>query len=424
MIPEALEGIPVEQRLVDAPGRARLAHRLVAARLAAGRALARRRSTSCTSPTGCTRRSAPGCARPRSTTSCRVHFPEWVTGRTRAMHTRKYENAARTCGVMFANSAFTADDTAATLGFPRERIVVAHPGIGAEYAADGEAADLGVPVPAHRRDARAAQEPRHARRRVRAARRPRARARGRRRRGLGAAAASSTGRASSGSAASPTTSWRGSTAARRRSSTRRASRASACRSPRRWRRARRSSRRRTRRWTRPAATRPCAPTPRAPSRSRPRSATRSRGATSCAREGLAHAAAVLVGADRRALPRGVPAIRVALDTTPLAQTRAGTARHVRGLLDHLDVTVRGSSFPATSRSRAVAARRALVPAAGAPTASTCSTARPSAGRSGRRRRSSSPSTTSPCCGTRSGSTAGRAPTRASPCRASCGPRRA
>ena len=51
------------------------------------------------------------------------------------MHGRKYANAARTCGVIFANSAFTADDIAATLGFPRERIVVAHPGIGAEYHA-------------------------------------------------------------------------------------------------------------------------------------------------------------------------------------------------------------------------------------------------------------------------------------------------
>ena len=61
------------------------------------------------------------------------------------MHTRKYENAARTCGVMFANSAFTADDTAQTLAFPRDRIVVAHPGIGAEYGTDGEAADFGVP---------------------------------------------------------------------------------------------------------------------------------------------------------------------------------------------------------------------------------------------------------------------------------------
>jgi glycosyltransferase involved in cell wall biosynthesis len=66
-----------------------------------------------------------------------LHFPEWVTGRTQAMHSRKYANAARTCGVIFANSAFTADDTAATLGFPREQIVVAHPGIGAEFTADG-----------------------------------------------------------------------------------------------------------------------------------------------------------------------------------------------------------------------------------------------------------------------------------------------
>ena len=49
------------------------------------------------------------------------------------MHARKYANAARTCDVIFANSAFTADDVAATLGFPRERVVVAHPGIGAEF---------------------------------------------------------------------------------------------------------------------------------------------------------------------------------------------------------------------------------------------------------------------------------------------------
>ena len=71
-----------------------------------------------------------------------LHFPDWVTGRTRAMHTRKYANAAATCGVIFANSAFTADDTAATLGFPREKIVVAHPGIGAEFRPVGpDAAD-------------------------------------------------------------------------------------------------------------------------------------------------------------------------------------------------------------------------------------------------------------------------------------------
>ena len=74
-----------------------------------------------------------------------LHFPQWVTPRTRAMHGRKYRNAARTCDVIFTNSAFTADDVAATLGFPRERIVVAHPGIGAEFTPKGEVADLGQP---------------------------------------------------------------------------------------------------------------------------------------------------------------------------------------------------------------------------------------------------------------------------------------
>ena len=74
-----------------------------------------------------------------------LHFPQWVTPRTRSMHTHKYRNAARSCGVIFTNSAFTADDVAATLGFPRERIVVAHPGIGAEFRPEGQVADLGSP---------------------------------------------------------------------------------------------------------------------------------------------------------------------------------------------------------------------------------------------------------------------------------------
>jgi glycosyltransferase involved in cell wall biosynthesis len=59
--------------------------------------------------------------------------------------------------------------------------------------------------------------------------------------------------------------------------------------------------------------------------------------------------------DRRDLPRGVPAILVGVDTTPLQQTRAGTARYLRGLLAHLDVPVREVSFPASSRLRSVAA---------------------------------------------------------------------
>jgi glycosyltransferase involved in cell wall biosynthesis len=60
-----------------------------------------------------------------------------------------------------------------------------------------------------------------------------------------------------------------------------------------------------------------------------------------------------VAAGRRDLSRGVPAIRVALDTTPLRQTRAGTARYVRALRDHLDVIE--VSYPASSRARTVAA---------------------------------------------------------------------
>jgi glycosyltransferase involved in cell wall biosynthesis len=74
-----------------------------------------------------------------------LHHPQWTTRRTRAMHGRKYRNAASTCDVVFANSAFTADDFASTLGFPRERVLVASPGIGPEFTATGGAADLGAP---------------------------------------------------------------------------------------------------------------------------------------------------------------------------------------------------------------------------------------------------------------------------------------
>jgi glycosyltransferase involved in cell wall biosynthesis len=60
-----------------------------------------------------------------------------------------------------------------------------------------------------------------------------------------------------------------------------------------------------------------------------------------------------VARGRRDLPRGVRAIRVALDTTPLLQTRAGTARYVRALRDRLPLEE--VSFPATSRLRTLAA---------------------------------------------------------------------
>ncbi|MBV8078975.1 MAG: glycosyltransferase family 4 protein [Actinobacteria bacterium] len=59
--------------------------------------------------------------------------------------------------------------------------------------------------------------------------------------------------------------------------------------------------------------------------------------------------------ERRAPSRGVPPIRVAVDTTPLLQTRAGTARYLRGLLAHLDMPYGEVRFPATSRARTVVA---------------------------------------------------------------------
>jgi glycosyltransferase involved in cell wall biosynthesis len=61
------------------------------------------------------------------------------------MHGRKYRNAALTCDVVFANSEYTADDFARTFEFSRERVLVAHPGIGAAYSAGGPAEELGAP---------------------------------------------------------------------------------------------------------------------------------------------------------------------------------------------------------------------------------------------------------------------------------------
>jgi glycosyltransferase involved in cell wall biosynthesis len=74
-----------------------------------------------------------------------LHHPEWTTGRTRAMHGRKYRNAAATCDVVFVNSAYTGRDVTRTLGVPEERIRVAHPAPKSVYRADGPAADLGAP---------------------------------------------------------------------------------------------------------------------------------------------------------------------------------------------------------------------------------------------------------------------------------------
>ena len=143
-IPEALAGIDVDLRLVTLPG----AHGWRTAWSVLGRPATER----FLGPVDALHFSdwmyPPQRAGVRATTIHDIvphHHPEWTTARTRAMHGRKYRNAARTCDVIFANSAFTADDFSAAFGFPRERVLVAHPGVAPEFTTDGEAADLGNP---------------------------------------------------------------------------------------------------------------------------------------------------------------------------------------------------------------------------------------------------------------------------------------
>jgi glycosyltransferase involved in cell wall biosynthesis len=70
---------------------------------------------------------------------------ELVHPRTYRLHASKLANAIRTCDVIFANSAFTADDVAEQTQFPRDRIRIAYPGIDPRFSRKGEPADLGAP---------------------------------------------------------------------------------------------------------------------------------------------------------------------------------------------------------------------------------------------------------------------------------------
>jgi glycosyltransferase involved in cell wall biosynthesis len=65
-----------------------------------------------------------------------LRFPNWVHPRTRRQNVAKYRHAVRTCDVIVVNSEFTANDVAERLGFPRERIVVAYPGVDERFAPD------------------------------------------------------------------------------------------------------------------------------------------------------------------------------------------------------------------------------------------------------------------------------------------------
>jgi len=74
-----------------------------------------------------------------------LHFPDWVHRRTERMHGAKYRHAAQACDVVITNSAFTAADVAETLGVPRERIHVAHPGVDETFIPHGKRRELGRP---------------------------------------------------------------------------------------------------------------------------------------------------------------------------------------------------------------------------------------------------------------------------------------
>ena len=70
-----------------------------------------------------------------------LHFPQWVHQRTRRQNIAKYQHAVRKCDLIIADSEFTANDVSETLGFPRERLVVAYPGVEERFRPDGPRAD-------------------------------------------------------------------------------------------------------------------------------------------------------------------------------------------------------------------------------------------------------------------------------------------
>ena len=74
-----------------------------------------------------------------------LHFPALVHPRTRRQNLAKYHHAARTCDLIVVNSEYTASDVAEHLGFPREQIVVARPGVDERFTPEGPKHDEGGP---------------------------------------------------------------------------------------------------------------------------------------------------------------------------------------------------------------------------------------------------------------------------------------
>jgi glycosyltransferase involved in cell wall biosynthesis len=138
---EAIEGIPVERRLVTLPPSAHLWRTLWSR---AGTPPVERLA----GPLDVFHFSDWMYPRQRSgLRSTIVHdliplrHPEWVHPRTRRQNVAKYRHAARTCDVIVTISEFTADDISERLGFPRERIVVAYPGVDERFSPGDERDD-------------------------------------------------------------------------------------------------------------------------------------------------------------------------------------------------------------------------------------------------------------------------------------------
>ena len=74
-----------------------------------------------------------------------LRHPNWVHPQTYRMHSRKYAHAAATCDLIVVNSEFTAGEVSELLGFPRDRIGVAHPAVDPSFRPDGAPADFGGP---------------------------------------------------------------------------------------------------------------------------------------------------------------------------------------------------------------------------------------------------------------------------------------
>ena len=74
-----------------------------------------------------------------------LRFPEWVHERTVRLHGAKYREAARSCDLVFVNSAFTAREVEDVLGVPAERIRVAHPGVDPGIGPEGRRVERGHP---------------------------------------------------------------------------------------------------------------------------------------------------------------------------------------------------------------------------------------------------------------------------------------